>query len=55
MGTDEDNLRVFMQDLGYETYLLQDTAPKLQRLSPVQHVKGNFVFNVVFVKPENLI
>jgi FkbM family methyltransferase len=55
MGTDEDNFRVFMQDLGYETYLLQDVAPKLQRLFPAQHVKGNFVFNVVFIKPENLI
>lgn len=55
MGTDESRLREFMNDLGYESYLIRAEEPKLLRLSPRDRVETTYVFNVVFMKPENLI
>ena len=55
MGTSEPRLREFMKELGYETYLIRQEEPKLLRLSPGDQVETDYVFNVVFIKPENLI
>jgi len=55
MDSSETQLREFMQELGYETYLIRPEEPKLRRLSPGDQVETNYVFNVVFIKPENLI
>lgn len=55
MGTDENRLREFMKDLGYESYLIREKEPKLLRLLPQDMVETTYVFNVVFMKPENLI
>ena len=55
MGTDENRFREFMKDLGYESYLIREKEPKLLRLLPQDMVETTYVFNVVFMKPENLI
>jgi len=55
MGTTETRLREFMKELGYETYLIRPEEPKLLRLSPGDQIETTYVFNVVFMRPENLI
>lgn len=55
MDTDEGQLREFMKNLGYETYLIRKEEPKLVRLSPQDRVETTYVFNVLFVKVENIL
>jgi FkbM family methyltransferase len=55
MGTSETRLREFMKELGYETYLIRQEEPKLLRLSPGDQVETTYVFNVLFIKVENIL
>jgi len=50
LGGSEDELRAFMNDLGYDTWLLQLEEPQLVKMEPGVTVQGNFVFNVLFWK-----
>ncbi|MBW2557916.1 MAG: FkbM family methyltransferase [Deltaproteobacteria bacterium] len=50
MGTSEKELRLHMEQSGYETYLLNDENQSFTRLSKDDYIETNYVFNVVFSK-----
>lgn len=50
MGTNETQLRDYMDALGYDTWLLQAADPQLQLLEPGVLLDCNYVFNVLFWK-----
>jgi len=50
MGTHEKEIRDFMEEQGFGTYLLQDGSPHIVRLLPGQYVKSRYVFNLLFMK-----
>jgi FkbM family methyltransferase len=52
MGTSERELRHFMSEMGYRTYLMKGQSPNLIRLLDDQYVRSDYVFNVLFMKPE---
>jgi FkbM family methyltransferase len=52
MGTSERELRHFMHEMGYETYLMQAQSPNLIRLLDDQFVQSDYVFNLLFMKSE---
>ncbi|MFI5309591.1 MAG: FkbM family methyltransferase [Gemmatimonadales bacterium] len=55
LGSSEEGLRAYMAELGYDTWLLQPAEPQLRRLEPGQTLEGNFVFNVLFRRPDAVI
>ena len=50
MGHSENELRSYMQDLGYQTVAFFDQ--KLQIIEPCHHLKADFVFNLYFMPAE---
>lgn len=50
MGTSEEELRGWMDQRGYDTWLMQVAAPQLVRLEPGASLATNSVFNVLFWK-----
>ncbi len=55
MGTNETELREFMNSLGYETYLItEDKSRQLVKLPLGSYYESSLVFNILFSK-HNLI
>ena len=54
MGTSEDALRRFVYELGYNTYLLNDSSSDIVELLPEHHVENDYIFNLLFAKEDNL-
>lgn len=54
MGTNEMQLRSFMEAFGYNTYLLEPQTSQLIRLLPGQYYNVNQVFNVLFSNQETI-
>lgn len=52
MGTSERELRTFMCELGYETYLFQPGQMSLQRLAEDESPQTDYVFNLLFRHPD---
>jgi FkbM family methyltransferase len=51
MGTNEQDLRSFMEDIGYDTYLMVNGQElRIMRLSKDQFVKSEYVFNLLFIR-----
>jgi FkbM family methyltransferase len=51
MGTSEQELRQFMEYMGYEAYWLHAEAPSLVALAPTQYVTSAHDFYVLFANP----
>lgn len=51
MGTSEDELRAFMEELGYETFAFAD-GMSLTRLLPGEQITTQYCFNLVFRLPD---
>jgi FkbM family methyltransferase len=52
MGTSEDELRSYMEGLGYETWSFSDDQKSLCRLGPNDRFETNYCFNLVFRLPD---
>lgn len=54
MGTNENNLRFFLENIGYETHILihHNSDTRIRRLSPNHFLKSQYVFNLLFVHEE---
>jgi FkbM family methyltransferase len=53
MNTDEATLRRFMEDLGYNAYLLRQAVPQLVKLAPDDRVRSDGVFTFLFSKVDD--
>jgi FkbM family methyltransferase len=54
MGTNEEAFRHFMKELGYDTYLLNDSGSNIVKLLPEHHVESDYIFNLLFANEEKL-
>ena len=52
MGTTEDELRAFMEELGYETWAFSEDEKSLRRLAPGDRFETAYCFNLVFRLPD---
>ena len=54
MGSSEKELRDLMTGLGYDTYFMQGSHPRLNRLHAGQYVNPPHVFNLLFSRSRAL-
>ena len=52
MGTTEEELRAFMEELGYETWGFSEDEKSLRRLAPGDRFETSYCFNLVFRLPD---
>lgn len=52
MGSTEEELRAYMEGLGYETWSFSDDQKSLCRLAPSDRIESGYCFNLVFRLPD---